>query len=88
MTRLGLVHSGPYLLYGHNCGLRLPLRLQHAIVGTWNPVACRIWGHDDACWHLYAEGHVGADEASCLYCIRPLAGCTGTGIAHRKDAPL
>lgn len=52
--RMGLTFSGWRgnkwaLLYRMRGGFGwwwLPSSVQHAIVAVWNPIACRVWGHN------------------------------------------
>src|SRR4051812_21789821 len=46
---MGLVFYRGKFVYGHRHGFGLrwmPHSVQRAIVGAWNPIACRFLGHD------------------------------------------
>ncbi|KKL48847.1 hypothetical protein LCGC14_2321410 [marine sediment metagenome] len=52
---------------------------QALLVHVWNGIACRIWGHEDALWHLYSAGTepLGEVEPVCYNCCKRLTGCVG-----------
>jgi hypothetical protein len=62
----GIVRCGPHLAYGFREGWFqwAPGWVQHAIVGAWNFVSCRIYGHDY--FGLPEEGI----ESRCVNCSK------------------
>jgi hypothetical protein len=64
MNGLGLVlHEGKFA-YGHDhgFGVSLPMGLKRLIVRIWNPIGCRIYGHD----LVQDTPH---DPIECVYCL-------------------
>ena len=101
MHRRYPVRHGHWLLWGVDHGWRIPRPFSSWLVRGWNAVACRVWGHDDALWHLAFEVDgtrrvveiadeapfsFPAEDARCPNCLVPLTGCTGTGISHGREA--
>ena len=63
---MGLAVWGHSLVYGWKHGrLRwAPMWVKRLIVAIWNPIACRVWGHD-----VFGPFEKG-DKAVCVNCCK------------------